>query len=374
MQIRSIRNRTKNNLKLNSSKPRTKSIPKYINSRNIYFKSIKKASSNFSSINNFILSKYNLKDIQNNSNRNINYKNEINSYRRANSVNFIKSNKNYFRRISSKNHHHKVYGNENSNIFNLINKNQTIDTKIDFFDYIFLLRQKKYYKKLFKHYDYRIPSYYTKTNNKNINKISKKFSYKKKLKKNYFQQNEPLIKEDYKNVSSSSFMTINNFNNKTCYFYRYNIKLKEYNAQNNLQKIKGFLSAYNKRKNKNLNEKEKIIDDNYNEYLKGISSDDMDKNEEKTKTISKKNNKDKFNRIKNKILLFDKNEIYSNIKRINNNNNSNIIIKNNNNNKFSKFKAFILNSKKSIETISKSINIKNSILRKELKILKNVTL
>ena len=134
-----------------------------------------------------------------------------------------------------------------------------------------------------------------------------------------------------------------------------------------MQKIKGFLSEYNKRKNKNLNEKEKIIDDNYKEYLKGISSDESDENKTKSKIFNKKNNKVKFNKIKNKILLFDKSDIYSNIKRINNNSNSNIIIKNNNN-KYSRFKTFIINRKKSFENVSKSINIKNSILRKKLKI------
>ena len=372
LQIRSIinRNRTINSIKLKNSKSQIRLIPKYNNSRNINSKSINETSSNFSSIKNFIQSKYNSKDIRDNSDKNRNNKKDINSYRRTYSVNFVKFDKNYLRRISSKNTNKEYEKKNNSNIFSLININQTIDRKIDFFNYVFLLRQKEYFKKLFQHFDFKAPSRYIKTRNRNLNKISKKYSYNNRLKKNYFQQNEHLIKDDNKNISSSNFKTINNFHNKTCYFNGNNydnIKIKEYNAQNNLQKIKGFLSEYNKRKNKNLNEKEKIIDDNYKEYLKGISSDESDENKTKSKIFNKKNNIVKFNKIKNKILLFDKSDIYSNIKRINNNSNSNIIIKNNNN-KYSRFKTFIINRKKSFENISKSINIKNSILRKKLKI------
>jgi len=372
LQIRSIinRNRTINRIKLKNSKSQIRLIPKYNNSRNINSKSINETSSNFSSIKNFIQSKYNSKDIRDNSNKNRNNKKDINSYRRTYSVNFVKFDKNYLRRISSKNANKEYEKKNNSNMFSLININQTIDRKIDFFNYVFLLRQKEYFKKLFQHFDFKSPSRYIKTRNRNLNKISKKYSYNNRLKKIYFQQNEHLIKDDNKNISTYNFKTINNFHNKTCYFNGSNydnIKIKKYNAQNNLQKIKGFLSAYNKRKNKNLNEKEKIIDDNYKEYLKGISSDESDENKTKSKIFNKKNNKVKFNKIKNKILLFDKSDIYSNIKRINNNSNSNIIIKNNNN-KYSRFKTFIINRKKSFENVSKSINIKNSILRKKLKI------
>ena len=372
LQIRSIinRNRTINSIKLKNSKSQIRLIPKYNISRNINSKSINETSSNFSSIKNFIQSKYNSKDIQDNSDKNRNNKKDINSNRRTYSVNYVKFDKNYFRRISSKNNGKEYKKKNNSNIFSLININQTIDRKIDFFNYVFLLRQKEYFKKLFQHFDFKEPSRYIKTRNRNLNKISKKYSYNNRLKKNYFQQKEYLIKDDNKNISSSNFKTINNFHNKTCYFNGSNydnIKIKEYNAQNNLQKIKGFLSEYNKRKNKNLNEKEKIIDDNYKEYLKGISSDESDENKTKSKIFNKKNNIVKFNKIKNKILLFDKSDIYSNIKRINNNSNSNIIIKNNNN-KYSRFKTFIINRKKSFENVSKSINIKNSILRKKLKI------
>ena len=372
LQIRSIinRNRTINSIKLKNSKSQIRLIPKYNISRNINSKSINETSSNFSSIKNFIQSKYNSKDFQDNSDKNRNNKKDINSNRRTYSVNFVKFDKNYLRRISSKNTNKEYEKKNNSNMFSLININQTIDRKIDFFNYVFLLRQKEYFKKLFQHFDFKEPSRYIKTRNKNLNKISKKYSYNNRLKKNYFQQNEHLIKDDNKNISSSNFKTINNFHNKTCYFNGSNydnIKIKEYNAQNNLQKIKGFLSEYNKRKNKNLNEKEKIIDDNYKEYLKGISSDESDENKTKSKIFNKKNNIVKFNKIKNKILLFDKSDIYSNIKRINNNSNSNIIIKNNNN-KYSRFKTFIINRKKSFENVSKSINIKNSILRKKLKI------
>ena len=372
LQIRSIinRNRTINSIKLKNSKSQIRLIPKYNISRNINSKSINETSSNFSSIKNFIQSKYNSKDFQDNSDKNRNNKKDINSYRRTYSVNFVKFDKNYLRRISSKNTNKEYEKKNNSNMFSLININQTIDRKIDFFNYVFLLRQKEYFKKLFQHFDFKSPSRYIKTRNRNLNKISKKYSYNNRLKKNYFQQNEHLIKDDNKNISSSNFKTINNFHNKKCYFNGSNydnIKIKKYNAQNNLQKIKGFLSEYNKRKNKNLNEKEKIIDDNYKEYLKGISSDESDENKTKSKIFNKKNNKVKFNKIKNKILLFDKSDIYSNIKRINNNSNSNIIIKNNNN-KYSRFKTFIINRKKSFENVSKSINIKNSILRKKLKI------
>ena len=80
----------------------------------------------------------------------------------------------------------------------------------------------------------------------------------------------------------------------------------------------------------NQREQKNIIDDNYNVYLKGISSSDSNITKKDIKNISKinMNNNDKnLKSLINKISLYDKTDIYNNIKKINNNNNSNIPFK-----------------------------------------------
>ena len=122
--------------------------------------------------------------------------------------------------------------------------------------------------------------------------------------------------------------------------------------------------------NKNCNiskGKEKIIDDIYNEYLRGISSSESNKSKSKSKNLSKNKYQNKIcsiKSLKNKFLLKSKNEISQSIRKINENNNSNKNIKNHFN--FTKYIKFNLDRRKILEDNCKSIAIKNPLLRKKI--------
>ena len=127
------------------------------------------------------------------------------------------------------------------------------------------------------------------------------------------------------------------------------------------------LFEYSKRKNNKNNaydsliEKEKIVDDNYNEYLKGISSNVSNENKSEVKRLSRQNHKNKSKNLKKYLFLYDKSDIYHNIKRINNNNSSTMIKKN---------KKFFLNRSQSMKNMS--VSIENPLLRKKMKLKKIV--
>ena len=371
MQIYSIINRMKNNLiKSKNLKSKINSISKLNNSRNLIPINKNESSSNFSIFKNFIVSHSISKDISNKKEEL--FKNDIDSIteRKTDLLNFVQFDKNYLRRILSKKNYKANEEKNNPNLLSWLNIEQNKERKIDFINYQFLLGQKKYFKRLFQHYDFQFSTCDSKGVNPYIYKDSKKYinEYSSfsgsapilpNLKKKIFETDEiniQLMKDGSENFSNSSLKNINNIKNKK-YIYKINnptnIKIKKYNAPD-LKQLKELLFEYSKRKNNNIIGKEKIIDDNYNEYLKSISSSDSEKKKNKENNISKKNNKVKIKKLKNKILLYDKADIYHNIKRININNNSNIIIQNN---KLSKFKKLISNrNKNNLEFINKSCN------------------
>ena len=366
LQIYSIINRMKNNLKLINSNSKINAIPKLNNSRNFFSKLNINDESNFNINKNYIFSNSNLKKSQDNSYGNEEMKRHINSFsdRKIYSVNYVNFNINCLRSKTPKNNYKEYEMKNKANYFSLLNIERNKERKIDFINYNFLLGQKKYFKKIFQHYDFRTPSCNATKINYNLSKDQKKIFNERKLKKNVLAQKGYSLKDEYENISAFSCRNINESHNN----YN-NMKIKKDNVPVNLNKLNIKSFKYNKRKSNNLFKKEKIIDDSYNEYLKGISSSTWEKNKEEIKKISNKNHKVKSKKLKYKILLYDKTDIYNNIKKIINNN-SNIIIKNNN--RLSKFKNFIINEKKSLEDINKSGFIENPISRKKITIKKNV--
>jgi hypothetical protein len=110
---------------------------------------------------------------------------------------------------------------------------------------------------------------------------------------------------------------------------------------------------------------EKIIEDNYNEYLNDISCSESNKskNEIRSKIKYKKNLEDKITKrikdLKKKIFNYDKNDINKNIKR--NKMYENILKMD----KTIKLKKMTFKKRKDAE-VNKNINIDNPILRKKL--------
>ena len=178
-----------------------------------------------------------------------------------------------------------------------------------------------------------------------------------------------------------------------------NIKIKKYNSINTLKfpneslfEDKNIIKSKNNNiieksiKNKNIknqqihfkqedNNKSKnnndIIDDNYKEYLKEITSAESNKSKTERKNINKQNPKlmiKNLKQIKFEIPLNDKNEIFQYKKRLNKYNYSNMLIKNSK--KLFEFKKFVSNRKKSLDdinrSISKSIIIENLVFGKKI--------
>ena len=181
---------------------------------------------------------------------------------------------------------------------------------------------------------------------------------------------------------------------KSSYDYKNNLKIANYiNIKFKKNKIPDILKPSNgllfnyensiitkrfENSNENINQDEfnksktrkKIIDYNYNGYLKGFSLSDR-KDSRETTNIIKKNHKCLIKSLKqlnnnNKVSLIDEseiNEIYQYRKLLNKNNYSNIII--NNNKKLFKFKKLNSNRSKNINDIYKSIKVENYVLLKK---------
>ena len=370
MQIYSIINRMKSNLfKLKNKRAKINPISKFNSSNNLLSVNKNEVSSNFNIFKNGIVSNSISKDIYNKKEEV--FKNDIDSIseRKTDLLNFVQFDINYLRKISPKNNFNTYEINNNSNIFNWLNISQIKERKMDFINYQFLLGQKNYFKRLFQHFDFHFSSSDSKRINRCLNRDSKKYinensslnpsRLKQNQKKDFFEQDELNVhqmKEGNGNFSSSSLKNINGINKKS--ILKLNkikkIKLKKY-CESDIKKLKEILFEYSKRKNNKLNEKEKIIDDDYKEYLKAIPSTESNKSISKDKKLNKKNPKTKIKNLKINALLYDKTDIYHNIKRIKINNNSNIILKNNAN-KFPKLNKIVLNRKNNLENINKSIN------------------
>ena len=370
MQIYSIINRMKSNLfKLKNKRAKINPISKFNSSNNLLSVNKNEVSSNFNIFKNGIVSNSISKDISNKKEEV--FKNDIDSIseRKTDLLNFVQFDINYLRKISPKNNFNTYEINNNSNIFNWLNISQIKERKMDFINYQFLLGQKNYFKRLFQHFDFHFSSSDSKRINPCLNRDSKKYINEnsslnpsrlmQNQKKDFFEQDELKVhqmKEGNGNFSSSSLKNINGINKKSILKLNKNkkIKLKKY-CESDIKKLKEILFEYSKRKNNKLNEKEKIIDDDYKEYLKAIPSTESNKSISKDKKLNKKNPKTKIKNLKINALLYDKTDIYHNIKRIKINNNSNIILKNNAN-KFPKLNKIVLNRKNNLENINKSIN------------------
>ena len=370
MQIYSIINRMKSNLfKLKNKRAKINPISKFNSSNNLLSVNKNEVSSNFNIFKNGIVSNSISKDISNKKEEV--FKNDIDSIseRKTDLLNFVQFDINYLRKISPKNNFNTYEINNNSNIFNWLNISQIKERKMDFINYQFLLGQKNYFKRLFQHFDFHFSSSDSKRINPCLNRDSKKYINEnsslnpsrlmQNQKKDFFEQDELNVhqmKEGNGNFCSSSLKNINGINKKSILKLNKSrkIKLKKY-CESDIKKLKEILFEYSKRKNNKLNEKEKIIDDDYKEYLKAIPSTESNKSISKDKKLNKKNPKTKIKNLKINALLYDKTDIYHNIKRIKINNNSNIILKNNAN-KFPKLNKIVLNRKNNLENINKSIN------------------
>ena len=370
MQIYSIINRMKRNLfKLKNKRSKINPISKFNSSSNLLSVNKNEVSSNFNIFKNGIVSNSISKDISNKKEEV--FKNDIDSIseRKTDLLNFVQFDINYLRKISPKNNFNTYEINNNSNIFNWLNISQIKERKMDFINYQFLLGQKNYFKRLFQHFDFHFSSWDSKRINPCLNRDSKKYINEnsslnpsrlmQNQKKDFFEQDELNVhqmKEGNGNFSSSSLKNINGINKKSILKLNKSrkIKLKKY-CESDIKKLKEILFEYSKRKNNKLNEKEKIIDDDYKEYLKAIPSTESDKSISKDKKLNKKNIKTKIKNLKINALLYDKTDIYHNIKRIKINNNSNIILKNNAN-KFPKLNKIVLNRKNNLENVNKSFN------------------
>ena len=387
-------------IKLKCEKSPNSTITKFNFSRNSLSNNKNKTSSNFYLYKNCQISNNNSKDISGN--------NSI-SNQKVNLENLAQFGVNFLRKLSAKNTKRKVFSFKtcdkkvNDNIIHWLNLAQIKKRKIDFIKYKFLIGQKNYYKRLFQNDDFSFYSYYSKKINPSLKKNQNRnyFDYLDKIKKNFFAQddiNALSMKDGNKHFSISSLKDVINSHNKINNLGINNnsgLTIKKYNTptfskksnklfdnKNNIlinkinliEKSKENVEHKENKENKKINKSNKhirIIDDNYKEYLKGISSSESNKTKRKTIYIAKKNNQVVNRSIKplnNKLSLNDKSEIFQNMKKLNKYNYSNIIVKNNK--KLFQLKKLISTGRKNLEDmskeISKSIVIENPFIRKKI--------
>ena len=377
-------------------KSKTNTVEKYNFSRDSFLKYKNKTTSNFNLYKNSLISNNSSKDISNKNEELI--KSDINS---------IFNKKSELINIKHKINSSKSCDNKNkSNISNWFNKTQIKKKKIDFIKYKFLLGQKNYYKSFLQHDNFNFSSYYSKKINPYVSKNPKIFYIDiDKLNKLFLGKDKKNI-YSIKDLGDNLFISLskhfnNNQNRKNVSKINncINIKIKKYNSINTLKfpneslfEDKNIIRSKNNNiieksiKNKNIknqqihfkqedNNKPKnnndIIDDNYKEYLKDITSAESNKSKSERKNINRKNPKlmiKNLKQIKFEIPLNDKNEIFQYKKRLNKYNYSNMLIKNNK--KLFEFKKFISNRKKSLDdinrSISKSIIIENLVFGKKI--------
>ena len=390
-------NRMQNNFgEIKYRKSKTNTVEKYNFSRDSFLKYKNKTTSNFNLYKNSLISNNSSKDISNKNEELI--KSDINSFfnKKSELIN-IKHKKN-----SSK----SCYNKNKSNISNWFNKTQIKKKKIDFIKYKFLLGQKNYYKSFQDNFNFS--SYYSKKINPYVRKNPKIFYiHIDKLNKLFLGKDKKNI-YSIKDLGDNLFISLskhfnNNQNRKIVSKINncINIKIKKYNSINTLKfpneslfEDKDIIRSKNNNniiekpmKNKNIknqqtdfkqeddnkskNNNNDIIDDNYKEYLKDITSAESNKNKSERKNINRKNPKlmiKNLKQIKFEIPLNDKNEIFQYKKRLNKYNYSNMLIKNNK--KLFEFKKFVTNRKKSLDdinrSISKSIIIENLVFGKKI--------
>ena len=391
-------NRMQNNFgEIKYRKSKTNTVEKYNFSRDSFLKYKNKTTSNFNLYKNSLISNNSSKDISNKNEDLI--KSDINS---------IFNKKSELINIKHKINSSKSCDNKNkSNISNWFNKTQIKKKKIDFIKYKFLLGQKNYYKSFLQHDNFNFSSYYSKKINPYVSKNPKIFYiHIDKLNKLFLGKDKKNI-YSIKDLGDNLFISLskhfnNNQNRKNVSKINncINIKIKKYNSINTLKfpneslfEDKNIIRSKNNNniiekpmKNKNIKNQQTdfkqeddnksknnndIIDDNYKEYLKDITSAESNKSKSERKNINKQNPKlmiKNLKQIKFEIPLNDKNEIFQYKKRLNKYNYSNMLIKNNK--KLFEFKKFVTNRKKSLDdinrSISKSMIIENLVFGKKI--------
>ena len=372
-------------IKFKFIKSKTNTVTKFDISRNSFLKNKNKTSSNFNLYRNLVISKNFSKDISNKKDELI--KSDINSNRKTVLVNSVQFDINFLRRMTCINNRREIityqaYDTKNyaSNI-RWLNFAQYKKGKIDLIKYKFLSGQKFYNKKLFDQVDFGFSSYYSEKMNKSLKKNLKKYYINlEQLKKQYFENEDKKINST-KNINENFCLSslknfINAQNKKNNYTI---IKIKKIRLPNITKQSNNFLSDYTNsiksrknyfededhKENNKSKENKKIIDDVYNEYLKGISSSESDQSKSETNIVSEKNHKIVIKKIKPLNDKFHKGLMAQSLKQqIQNNYFSNMMFKNYKN--LFKFKRIISNRKKFLDDISKSIAIENHALRKKI--------
>ena len=315
------------------------------------------------------------------------FNNDINSFnsftsRRNNGVNTIQLDENYLRLISTKNIKNKR---ASSLLYNIKNNSQFINSlyipnkkkRADLIKYKYLLGKINYFKRIFHLKDGLTLK--SKRNNLSPFQLNIKYNiYNDDLNKSkYLLLQSEEIKSN-KNINENfSFPSIpyHKIHNNIRKFRFTSIKIKKdfyqnknTNQNNNNTGNKKNNLIDNTKDNEENNKStspEKIIEDNYNEYLNDISCSESNKskNEIRSKIKYKKNLEDKITKrikdLKKKIFNYDKNDINKNIKR--NKMNENILKMD----KTIKLKKMTFKKRKDAE-VNKNINIDNPILRKKL--------
>ena len=315
------------------------------------------------------------------------FNNDINSFnsftsRRNNGVNTIQLDENYLRLISTKNIKNKR---ASSLLYNIKNNSQFINSlyipnkkkRADLIKYKYLLGKINYFKRIF-HLKDGI-TLKSKRNNLSPFQLNIKYNiYNDDLNKSkYLLLQSEEIKSN-KNINENfSFPSIpyHKIHNNIRKFRFTSIKIKKdfYQKKNTNQNNNNIgnkknnlidITKDNEENNKSTSP-EKIIEDNYNEYLNDISCSESNKskNEIRSKIKYKKNLEDKITKrikdLKKKIFNYDKNDINKNIKR--NKMYENILKMD----KTIKLKKMTFKKRKDAE-VNKNINIDNPILRKKL--------
>ena len=315
------------------------------------------------------------------------FNNDINSFnsftsRRNNGVNTIQLDENYLRLISTKNIKNKR---ASSLLYNIKNNSQFINSlyipnkkkRADLIKYKYLLGKINYFKRIFHLKDGLTLK--SKRNNLSPFQLNIKYNiYNDDLNKSkYLLLQSEEIKSN-KNINENfSFPSIpyHKIHNNIRKFRFTSIKIKKdfYQKKNTNQNNNNIgnkknnlidITKDNEENNKSTSP-EKIIEDNYNEYLNDISCSESNKskNEIRSKIKYKKNLEDKITKrikdLKKKIFNYDKNDINKNIKR--NKINENILKMD----KTIKLKKMAFKKRKDAE-VNKNINIDNPILRKKL--------
>ena len=391
-------------IKLKCPKSRNDNIVKFNYSRSLCFKNKNKTTSDFNSYKNGQISNYDSQEISNKTKELV--KNDVNfiSNKKTGVINSVISDKTFLRRIKSKNVKNKFFESKscdeknNSSNIDWFDKTQIKKRTIDFVKNKFLLGQINHYKRLIEKDEFNFSSSYSKKVNLNLKKNQKSTSFDLDKLKLFLERNErnlSLMKDKKENSSIFSLKNLSNILNKQKISKIDNfssMKIKNnnmfhslnnsngvlYEHKNNIFNQKYYLIEKSKEDNeiKNYKSKEikKIIDDNYNEYLKGISISDSNISHSEIKNVDNKNQKAFIKKIKpsnNKLTSSDnENEIYQYKKRLNNYNFSRIIIKNNK--ILFKLKKIIANQRKNWEDISKCITIEKPVSKKKTYIIKKL--